>query len=110
MCSRVYRLNISVDLRQSDRVLCENEDTISRVRAARVSYHSPSWAGATGISRSQRRKHGPSSTISAFGVKVNNDIRRVVSLVPTNSEMVCLLDCERLIGGTRYDFYPAELP
>jgi len=33
-----------------------------------------------------------------------------VSLVPTNSEMVCLLDCDRLVGGTRYDFYPAELP
>jgi ABC-type Fe3+-hydroxamate transport system substrate-binding protein len=32
-----------------------------------------------------------------------------VSLVPTNSEMVCLLDCQRLKGGTRYDFFPEEL-
>ncbi|MGZ8423729.1 MAG: ABC transporter substrate-binding protein [Candidatus Binatia bacterium] len=44
-----------------------------------------------------------------FTVTVKRDIRRVVSLVPTNSEMVCLLDCERLKGGTRYDFFPEEL-
>jgi iron complex transport system substrate-binding protein len=44
-----------------------------------------------------------------FKVSVNRDIRRVVSLVPTNSEMVCLLDCARLKGGTRYDEFPAEL-
>jgi len=44
-----------------------------------------------------------------FKVSVKRDIRRVVSLVPTNSEMVCLLDCERLKGGTRYDQFPAEL-
>ena len=44
-----------------------------------------------------------------FKVSVKRDIRRVVSLVPTNSEMVCLLDCERLKGGTRYDQFPKEL-
>lgn len=44
-----------------------------------------------------------------FKVTVKNDIGRVVSLVPTNSEMVCLLDCARLKGGTRYDEFPAEL-
>ena len=44
-----------------------------------------------------------------FGVKIKNDVRRIVSLVPTNSEMVCLLDCSRLIGGTRYDRFPEEL-
>jgi iron complex transport system substrate-binding protein len=44
-----------------------------------------------------------------FRVAVKDDIRRVVSLVPTNSEMVCLVDCERLKGGTRYDVFPAEL-
>ena len=44
-----------------------------------------------------------------FKIAVKSDIRRVVSLVPTNSEMVCLLDCARLIGGTRYDQFPAEL-
>jgi iron complex transport system substrate-binding protein len=44
-----------------------------------------------------------------FKITVKNNIRRVVSLVPTNSEMVCLLDCERLKGGTRYDEFPAEL-
>ncbi len=44
-----------------------------------------------------------------FKVEVNDHIQRVVSLVPTNSEMVCLLDCERLKGGTRYDEFPAEL-
>jgi len=44
-----------------------------------------------------------------FKVSVKDPIHRVVSLVPTNSEMVCLLDCERLKGGTRYDQFPAEL-
>ena len=44
-----------------------------------------------------------------FKVSVKRDIRRVVSLVPTNSEMVCLLDCARLKGGTRYDEFPQEL-
>jgi iron complex transport system substrate-binding protein len=44
-----------------------------------------------------------------FKVAVKDDIRRVVSLVPTNSEMVCLLDCARLKGGTRYDVFPVEL-
>lgn len=44
-----------------------------------------------------------------FSVRVRTDIRKVVSLVPTNSEMVCLLDCARLIGGTRYDEFPQEL-
>ena len=44
-----------------------------------------------------------------FTVAVKTNIRRVVSLVPTNSEMVCLLDCERLKGGTRYDQFPEEL-
>ena len=45
-----------------------------------------------------------------FHVAIRPKIRRVVSLVPTNSEMVCLLDCDRLVGGTRYDYYPDELP
>ncbi len=44
-----------------------------------------------------------------FTVTVKADIRRVVSLVPTNSEMVCLLDCQRLVGGTRHDEFPQEL-
>jgi len=44
-----------------------------------------------------------------FTVRIGTDIRKVVSLVPTNSEMVCLLDCERLKGGTRYDEFPQEL-
>jgi cobalamin transport system substrate-binding protein len=44
-----------------------------------------------------------------FNVTVRRNIRRIVSLVPTNSEMVCLLDCERLKGGTRYDLFPAVL-
>ncbi len=44
-----------------------------------------------------------------YQVKIKKDIKRVVSLVPTNSELVCLLDCERLYGGTRYDRFPQEL-
>lgn len=44
-----------------------------------------------------------------FKVVVNTNSRRIVSLVPSNSEMVCLLDCERLKGGTRYDEFPIEL-
>ncbi|MEE8115407.1 MAG: ABC transporter substrate-binding protein [Nitrososphaerales archaeon] len=42
-------------------------------------------------------------------VKIKKDIKSIVSLVPTNSELVCLLDCERLKGGTRYDLFPEEL-
>lgn len=45
-----------------------------------------------------------------YRVEVDIPVRRVVSLVPTNSEMVCLLDCDRLKGGTRYDQFPRELP
>jgi ABC-type Fe3+-hydroxamate transport system substrate-binding protein len=44
-----------------------------------------------------------------FKVNVKRNIHRIVSLVPTNSEMVCLLDCERLKGGTRYDLFPEAL-
>jgi ABC-type Fe3+-hydroxamate transport system substrate-binding protein len=44
-----------------------------------------------------------------FKVEVKDNVRRIVSLVPTNSEMVCLLDCTRLTGGTRYDQFPAEV-
>lgn len=42
-------------------------------------------------------------------VKIKRYIKSIVSLVPTNSELVCLLDCERLRGGTRYDRFPEEL-
>jgi iron complex transport system substrate-binding protein len=44
-----------------------------------------------------------------FKIEIKNEIRRVVSLVPTNSEMVCLLDCAKLAGGTRHDQFPPEL-
>lgn len=44
-----------------------------------------------------------------YHVRIKKDVKRVVSLVPTNSELVCLLDCERLYGGTRYDRFPEEL-
>ena len=43
-----------------------------------------------------------------FKVAVKSNVLRVISLVPTNSEMVCLLDCARLKGGTRYDWLPEE--
>jgi len=42
-------------------------------------------------------------------VIIKRDIKRIVSLVPSNSELVCILDCERLKGGTRYDRFPDEL-
>ena len=38
-----------------------------------------------------------------FKVAVRQNVQRIVSLVPTNSEMVCLLACEKIKGGTRYD-------
>ncbi len=44
-----------------------------------------------------------------YPVRVRRDVQRIVSLLPSNSEMVCLLDCERLKGGTRYDRFPEEL-
>lgn len=42
-------------------------------------------------------------------IKIKQDVKKIVSLVPTNSELVCILDCERLKGGTRYDRFPDEL-
>lgn len=49
--------------------------------------------------------------IDDLGRQVNlpAEIRRIVSLVPSNSEMVCLLDCARLKGATRHDRFPEEL-
>ncbi len=44
-----------------------------------------------------------------FQVSIPEVVTRIVSLVPTNSEMVCLLDCSRLVGGTRYDRFPEAL-
>lgn len=44
-----------------------------------------------------------------YPVRIQRSVKRIVSLLPSNSEMVCLLDCERLKGGTRYDRFPAEL-
>ncbi len=42
-------------------------------------------------------------------VKIRKEVQRIVSLDPANSELVCLLDCARLKGGTRYDRFPEEL-
>ena len=42
-------------------------------------------------------------------IKIKQDVKKIVSLVPTNSEHVCILDCDRLYGGTRYDHFPEEL-
>lgn len=42
-------------------------------------------------------------------VRIPKEVKKVVSLLPANSEMVCLLDCRRLKGGTRYDRFPQEL-
>lgn len=44
-----------------------------------------------------------------YPVRIQRDVKMIVSLLPSNSEMVCLLDCERLKGGTRYDRYPGQL-
>ena len=44
-----------------------------------------------------------------YPVRIQGSVKRIVSLLPSNSEMVCLLDCERLKGGTRYDRFPEEL-
>jgi len=44
-----------------------------------------------------------------YAVRIQRSVKRIVSLLPSNSEMVCLLDCERLKGGTRYDRFPEEL-
>ena len=42
-------------------------------------------------------------------IKIKQDVKKIVSLVPTNSEHVCILACNRLYGGTRYDRFPKEL-
>jgi len=44
-----------------------------------------------------------------YEVRIKKNVERIVSLLPSNSEMVCLLDCERLKGATRYDRFPEEL-
>ena len=71
------------------------------------------WIGAvsTFLLLQASASAGPRTVVDdlGFNVAIKGNIRRVVSLVPTNSEMVCLLDCSRLVGGTRYDQFPAEL-
>jgi iron complex transport system substrate-binding protein len=43
-------------------------------------------------------------------VKLAADPRRIVSLAPSNTEIVCALDaCDELVGVTDYDDYPAEV-
>jgi len=42
-------------------------------------------------------------------VRIKREVKKIVSLVPTNSEMVCLLDCSRLKGATRFNRFPEEL-
>lgn len=42
-------------------------------------------------------------------IRIKKEVKKIVSLVPTNSEMVCLLDCSRLKGATRYSRFPDEL-
>ena len=58
-----------------------------------------------------RPQEGERTIIDDLGERViiKRDIKRIVSLVPSNSELVCLLDCDRLYGGTRYDRFPDEL-
>lgn len=74
--------------------------TVLLMAALLVSFHRPATGGAA-----------ERVIVDDLGFKVSlkREIHRVVSLVPTNSEMVCLLDCERLKGGTRYDEFPQEL-
>lgn len=60
------------------------------------------------------------STPAAFPVTVTDDTetlvaieaepQRIVSLAPSNTEIVCALDaCDRLVGVTDFDDYPAEV-
>lgn len=62
----------------------------------------------------------PSATAANFPVRVTDDAgrevsieaapERIVSLVPSSTEIVCALDaCDRLVGVTDFDDYPAEV-
>ena len=62
----------------------------------------------------------PSQTAAAYPITVTDDAGRevtlaaepeqIVSLAPSNTEIVCALDaCDRLVGVTDYDDYPAEV-
>jgi iron complex transport system substrate-binding protein len=51
-----------------------------------------------------------SSSVVHMGPTPPKTIRRVVSLAPSLTEMVCALDaCQRLVGVTSYDTYPASV-
>jgi iron complex transport system substrate-binding protein len=62
----------------------------------------------------------PSPTAAAYPVTLTDDARRtvtleaeperIVSLAPSNTEIVCALDaCDRLVGVTDFDDYPPEV-
>jgi iron complex transport system substrate-binding protein len=43
-------------------------------------------------------------------VRFDSPVRRIVSLAPSNTEIVCALDqCDRIVGVTDFDDYPAEV-
>lgn len=63
---------------------------------------------------------GPSPAAAAFPVTLTDDAareirleappERIVSLAPSNTEIVCTLDaCDRLVGVTDFDDYPPEV-
>ncbi len=62
----------------------------------------------------------PSSVAAAFPLTLTDDAgrevtleaepQRIVSLAPSNTEIVCAIDaCDRLVGVTDFDDYPAEV-
>ncbi len=62
----------------------------------------------------------PSSVAAAFPLTLTDDVgrevtleaepQRIVSLAPSNTEIVCAIDaCDRLVGVTDFDDYPADV-
>lgn len=84
--------------------------------AAPSASSSPSIAAAESVAPSA----SPSEAPAAYPVTLTDDTgreleidgepERIVSLAPSNTEIVCALDaCERLVGVTDFDDYPASV-
>ena len=82
----------------------------------------PTGSGSppSGSAESAARSAQPSAEPAAYPVTVTDDAgrelelpdepERIVSLAPSNTEIVCALDaCDRLVGVTDFDDYPASV-
>ena len=80
----------------------------------------PSSSAAPASSVAATSVASPSQAAAAYPITLTDDAgrettlagepRAIVSLAPSNTEIVCALDaCDRIVGVTDYDDYPAEV-